>query len=506
LFSSKKLQLTIKGAVKMDEQAIGGSLSWAQLRFSIIGELLASPPDKGDLQEKLKILASRRYRHPRRKKWVTFGTSTIERWYYRALNSEDPIKALTRKVRSDIGKATAMSPQLLAALQKQYAHYPDWSYKLHSDNLAALAAESPKLGKVVSYATVIRRMQERGWNKQKSKRRNQSQGQKKAAEHLERWEVRSFESQYVDGLWHLDFHEGRRIVDVNGQWHTPVALCVIDDRSRLCCHIQWYLQETAEALYHGLIQAFAKRGLPRSLMTDNGAAMLAHETKNGLLRLGIIHETTLAYSPYQNGKQEAFWSQLEGRLIKMLSRVKPLTLDFLNHSCQAWIEMEYNRSRHEETGQIPLNRYLNGPNVSRQSPDSQMMQLAFTVRQTRMQRQSDGTIQVKGKRFEVPSRFRHFQKLHIQYQTWDLSRVYLVDPTTGNLLATIYPQDKAKNANGYRRTLQPSSAQVLPEADSDADPIPPLLRKLLADYAQTGLPPAYIPKEECNLNEKSKKE
>jgi hypothetical protein len=63
--------------------------------------------------------------------------------------------------------------------------------------------------------------------------------------------------------------------------------------------------------------------------------MKAHETENGLLRLGIIHEKTLPYSPYQNGKQEAFWGQVEGRLMAMLSRVEPLTLDFLNKITQA---------------------------------------------------------------------------------------------------------------------------------------------------------------------------
>jgi hypothetical protein len=47
--------------------------------------------------------------------------------------------------------------------------------------------------------------------------------------------------------------------------------------------------------------------------------------------------------------------------------------------------------------------------------------------------------------------------------------------------------------------LQPAAGQTHPVVEDDSDPIPPLLRKLLADYAATGLPPAYIPKEESML-------
>jgi putative transposase len=488
-----------KGTAKMDKNSKDLKMTWAQLRFSIIGGLLAKPPSRGELCKELEILAGRHYRHPTEDRWITFGVSTLERWYYRALNAVDPIKALGRKVRSDAGKTTAMSPQVMAALLAQYTNYPDWSYKLHSDNLAALVEERAELGDAPSYSTVIRRMKERGWTQKKSKRRNQTAGQKQAAERLEQREVRSFESEYVNALWHLDFHEGRRIVDVNGQWHTPMALCVLDDRSRLCCHIQWYLNETAEALYHGLTQAFHKRGLPRALMTDNGSAMIAHETQNGLSRLAVLHETTLPYSPYQNGKQEAFWDQLEGRLIKMLSRVEPLTLEFLNRASQAWIEMEYNRCRHDEINETPLDRFLRGPNVSRQAPDGEMIRQAFTVLESRIQRQSDGTIQIKGKRFEVPSRFRHLRKLHIRYQTWDFSTIYLMDERTGTLLSRIYPQYKNKHAHGHRRSLDPLSEETLPAAKNNSDPVPPLLRKLMADYAATGLPPAYIPKEESIL-------
>jgi len=78
------------------------------------------------------------------------------------------------------------------------------------------------------------------------------------------------------------------VLTAAGQWQTPQLLGILDDRSRLCCHLQWYLDETAEAVVHGLSQAFQKRALPRALLTDNGAAMLAAETVEGLERLGIV--------------------------------------------------------------------------------------------------------------------------------------------------------------------------------------------------------------------------
>ena len=85
----------------------------------------------------------------------------------------------------------------------------------------------------------------------------------------------------------------------DGTWQRPLVLGILDDHSRLCCHLQWYLSETAEDLVHGLSQAIQKRGLPRALLTDNGSAMLAEEFKEGLLSLGICHERTMSHSPYQ---------------------------------------------------------------------------------------------------------------------------------------------------------------------------------------------------------------
>ena len=148
-----------------------------------------------------------------------------------------------------------------------------------------------------------------------------------------------------------------QMLTAGGKWLRPIALGILDNHSRLCCHVQWYLSETAEDLVHGLSQAIQKRGLPRALLTDNGSAMLAEEVTEGLLRLGIVHERTLPYSPYQNGKQEAFWGTLERRLMKMLDGVAELTLDLLNHATQAWMEIEYNRTVHRETKSSPVERF-----------------------------------------------------------------------------------------------------------------------------------------------------
>lgn len=186
----------------------------------------------------------------------------------------------------------------------------------------------------------------------------------------------------------------------------------------------------------------------------------------------------------------------------MLSNVEHLTLEFLNQATQAWVEQEYNRSVHEETGQTPLERMLKGPDVSRPSVGSDVLHFNFTAVEPRSQRVSDGTLQVKGVRFEVPSRFRHIKRLTVGYKSWDLSLAYLVDGRTGDRLTRIYPQDKTKNAAGDRRGLEPIQPIEQDNTSSvgDTESIPPLLRRLLSDYAATGLPPAYLPREEIDFD------
>ena len=55
------------------------------------------------------------------------------------------------------------------------------------------------------------------------------------------------------------------------------------------------------------MQALQKRALPRALMSDNGSAMTSAEFTEGLARLGILHQPTLPYSPYQYVALKIMW-------------------------------------------------------------------------------------------------------------------------------------------------------------------------------------------------------
>jgi len=475
-----------------------GTSRWGRLRFSIVGPLLSSPPAAGELRGCLEALSSKEWIHPIGGQPVHFSFSTIERWYYQALAGDDPLGALCRKRRSDSGTDRSWSPLLKAALVTQYREHPGWSRRLHYDNLAVLARSDGAYGPMPSYSTLVRGMNAWGLLRRRRRGPRKSPGARQAEARFHSRETRGFEVEFVNGLWHLDFHHGSRKVSLrSGRYATPILLGVLDDCSRLICHAQWYLSESAETLAHGLCQAFQKRGLPRSLMTDNGGAMMAAETREGLLRLGVLHETTLPYSPHQNGKQESFWGRIEGRLLPMLEGVDQVDLAQLNRATVAWVEMDYNRKIHSETGVRPVDRFAHLDDVGRQCPEAETLRRAFTTAVDRVQRRSDGTASVQGVRFEIPSQYRHLKRVTLRYWSWDLARAFLCDPRSKQIVRPLFPQDKTANAQGLRRRQEPpAGVDPSTERPVEGSGMAPLLSRLLAEYVQTGLVPSYLPKAE----------
>ena len=469
--------------------------AWGSFRLSVVGQLLASPPPRGELWDELEALAKRAWKHPITDEPHRMKVSTIEGWYYKAKAArQSPIKALESKLRRDVGRFRVLSAAVQREITDLHQLHQGWSHQLHYDNLL-VAAEEKSLGNVPSYSTVRRYRHAHGLIRVRAPRHADRAGVIVALDRFEAREQRSFEATHVLGLVHSDFHHcSRKLINGKGEWVKPVLVAFLDDHSRLVCHAQWYWRETAENFVHALGQAFMKRGLPRALMTDNGAPMTAGETTQGLQRLSILHETTLPYSPQQNGKQESFWGQVEGRLMAMLEGEAELSLRLLNETTTAWVEMDYHRRIHSETGQTPMQRFLDGPQVCRPAPSPEELRMAFTVETVRRLRRSDCTISIEGHRYEVSSAFRHLKQISVRYAHWDLSHVLQANTQSGDVIGRIYPRDPEKNADGRRRTKQPAAPSWKPP-DRSAGMAPLLLRNL-EDYKTNGLPMSYLPKNE----------
>lgn len=476
------------------------------MRFSVVGQLLAAPPPKGELRGELERLASRDWQHPITGLAVRFGVSTLERWYHRVRKEgRDPVRVLRRKVRTDSGAQGSLSLAIREALRAQYAGHMSWSIALHHSNLRALAEQRPEIGCVPSYSTIRRFFKAQGLIKRRRLSARRTAGVERAEARLEQREVRSYEAEYIGSLWHIDAHHGSlKVVTPRGEWYQPVLIGIIDDRSRLLCHLQWYRSETAENVAHALLQALLRRGLPRSVLSDNGSGVCAPEITEGLARLGIVHDTTLPFSPYKNAKIETLWSTVEGQLMAMLESVADLTLEFLNEATQAWAEYGYNRTIHSEIGETPLARWAAGPDVLRPSPDSTALRLNFARTERRAQRRSDGTVVIDARRFEVPNAFRHLTQVLVRYARWDLSQVHLVDELSGQVSARLYPLDKGANASGIRRPLEPVATRGAVQSGAHVTPatgMAPLLENLMSEQRATGLPPPYLPQPERSDDE-----
>lgn len=465
---------------------------WAEFRFSIIGRLLANPPEKGKLASSLKELSKEEWQDPISGKKIKRSSSTLERWLIAARKEKcDSVSGLLPKKRSDTGQVKAIPSHWQKKLKEQHKSHSGWTWRLHSDNLKVMMKKKEPETDPPGYDTVRRFMKANGLF-----RVRRINGKDMAGLGNVKYDRRSFESPYVGGIWCFDFHHGKRtVLNKKGEWIKPIAFAIIDDHSRLIAHMQWFSGESAEELAHGLIQAFLKRGLPRSVFCDNGSAMRAAEIVQGFARLGIMVHSSAPYDPQHNGKIENFWGKAESHLMAMLENKKDLTLLELNRYTQAWIERGYNRSIHSETKQEPYTRFIDGKSVMRSSPTQQELVDAFRMDASRVQRRTDGTVSIEGIRLEIPLRYRAFKHLKVRYARWNPVYAHLVSRDTNKAIVRLYVLDKHKNINGKRERIQDIDLEHQDTCCKD-DAVAPLLEDMLAEFSATGHPPAFIHKEE----------
>jgi len=207
-----------------------------------------------------------------------------------------------------------------------------------------------------------------------------------------------FEAAAPADLWVADAWDGPAVAELGGR-HAQL-FTVLDDHTRLVCHGAFYPDVGERSFQHCLRTATGRRGLPRVLYTDNGAAFVSGQLKLICARLGVRTTHTPPYQPQGRGKQERYYRTVAEQSGVEADLAGAGTLADLNRWFAAWVEQVYHRRVHRTTGQTPLERWLAGVAGIRPAPEPAALARAFwwatqrTVSATR-------TVALAGRRCQV---------------------------------------------------------------------------------------------------------
>jgi transposase InsO family protein len=416
----------------------------ALFRLSVLGPLVSRGRlERGELQRIIRELALREYAIPGSRRRL-IGEKTLEAWYY-AWRSEG-IDGLVPKPRNDRGVSklpAAVQEALLAAKREN----PRRSIRQlqHLLERAGTVARG-----TLSRSAIHRLLQQHGLSRV-------------AAPVPE--EHRRFVAEHANAIWYGDVMHGPTVT-VKGRRRKVYLVGLMDDASRLIAHSAFCTGETALDIEGVLKQAVLKRGLPRKLVVDNGAAYRASTLQGICARLDIRLIYCRPYAPEGKGKLERWHRTFRDHFLAELDISRLNDLDDLNARVWAWIEQVYHRRPHGGlNGQTPLERYQQDlPNLRLLGQKAARLDELFHHRVARKVRK-DGTVSYQGRDFEVP------------YELSGKTVQLVVDPHTetvvgvedaeGKSLGAATPLDTTANAHRRRRRPDPNE-----DGSIAASPVP----------------------------------
>jgi transposase InsO family protein len=326
------------------------------------------------------------------------GRSTLLRWLRDYQEAGGQIEALQPKPRSDRGRTRCVSPELELALVNLRRQLIDVSLPvfLKAAQDRGVLDSSSTLSSASLYRLFDRHGLERPAPLPPDRRR--------------------FEAELPNDLWQSDSLHGPKVLE-EGKQRQSFLFALIDDHSRLVLYAAAYLSERLESFQDCLIEALARRGLPRKLYVDNGSAFRSHTLRYACGRLGIALLHATPYTPEGKGKIERFWKTVRMQFFPLLP--ESLSLAELNKRLRAWIEEDYHQRLHSSTGQKPLERYLAQVSLLRKAPEN--LREYFRVPLERKV-DKDRTVSLYGRLYEAPAGLIG-NTVTVLYHPADMSRI-----------------------------------------------------------------------------------
>lgn len=212
---------------------------------------------------------------------------------------------------------------------------------------------------------------------------------------------RRFAFEKAGELWMSDVMHGPAVVTEGGRKRKSYLIGLLDDATRVVPYAAFALSENTAAFLPVLQQAILRRGVPKRLYVDNGAAYRSHHLSLVCAKLGVTLIHTRPYQPQAKGKQERWFRTVRMQLLPMLAEADTRSLDALNRRLWAWVEGEYHLSPHRGLdGATPLDRWtMSAHEVRLVDPQCDLDDLFLFEEKRKVQR--DRTVSLHGIVYEV---------------------------------------------------------------------------------------------------------
>jgi len=350
----------------------------AVFRYGVINDFVGGIKlERGEQERLIREKCDRKWVIPHSNK-TRIGRGCIFRWIKLYDESNSKLESLFPRSRRDKGKCRAIDEETTLSL-----------LRLRKKNLETpvphLLAGAKKEGIVpadikLNLTTTYRLFHEHNLM------------DKKSSKPVDR---RKFEAELPNDIWQSDVMHGPKLL-VGDRNRKTYLIFFIDDHSRLIPHGEFYTSEALVPFIDAFEQALLKRGLPRKLYVDNGAAYRSKQLEYTCASLGIHLIHARPYMPQGKGKAERFVKTVR---TEFLPYFEGKTMAEINIAFTEWIEETYHTRKHSATGQSPFKRFTSQLECIRTAPGN----LKDHFRKTARRRvNKDRTITVENRLFEAP--------------------------------------------------------------------------------------------------------
>lgn len=353
----------------------------ALFRYGLIADLLHLPEGKNGLYKKLTEKAALDYEIPGTLRRHV-AAETMRDWL--GLYRKGGFDALVPKVRRDDGQARAIPQEIADRLMQ-------WKEENRALTVPLLIAKAtcegtlPE-GVVLAPATVHRLLSRAGL-------------MKKAPGEPDGNDRRRFAFEKAGELWMSDVMHGPSVLVEGNKKRKTYLLALLDDATRLVPYAAFALSENTAAFLPVLEQAIRRRGLPKRLYVDNGAAYRSHHLSLVCAKLGVTLIHARPRQPQGKGKIERHFRTVRMQLLPVLGEQDMKSLEALNRRLWAWIEGEYHQSPHKGLdGETPADRWARASDEVKMC-DAELGDLFLFEQKRRVQK--DRTVSLYGVVYEV---------------------------------------------------------------------------------------------------------